>query len=209
MRRPSAAVVEIGAKLIGVVEACTPLRYPGHAVRGARFEALTRGSRLEAEAYAALSARGFKSVVDLTLEGTRDAELAPAAGLSTLNVPILDNDVPTMDQMQTFLDFVTAAANSPAYVHCEAGKGRTGVAVAVYRMAVDHWSAAEALAEAREYGLSLPEQVEFIDKLRSGAPARPGSGATPLRSRATDLRPCLAPVPSNCLPASLGTSTYC
>lgn len=48
------------------------------------------------------------------------------------NIPILDNAVPKhIAQMQQFLDFATA--NPPCYVHCEAGKGRTGLAVAWQR----------------------------------------------------------------------------
>jgi protein tyrosine/serine phosphatase len=66
--------------------------------------------------------------------------------------------------METFLAFVRDTANQPVYVHCEAGKGRTGTACACYRIAVDHWSADQAIAEAKSYGLAMPNQIAFIKK---------------------------------------------
>ena len=109
-----------------------------------------------------LRAHGFRAIVDLTLEGTKDAALAPAAGLRTLNITTLDNDHPTLAQMKTFLDFVTAPQNAPAYVHCEAGEGRTGVAVACYRMAVQGWPLPQALREAKALGMAAPNQAAFL-----------------------------------------------
>ena len=124
-----------------------------------------RGSRLEGDdAYADLAARGFKATVDLTREGTGDAEHAPQHGLKTVNIRILDNGHPTEAQMVEFLDYVTAPQNQPVYVHCEAGVGRTSIATAVYRMAVQGWSTADALEEAKKHGMNLPNQVEFVKK---------------------------------------------
>lgn len=42
--------------------------------------------------------------------------------------------------MKKFLDFANDPAHQPTYVHCEAGKGRTGCAVACYRMAIQGWT---------------------------------------------------------------------
>jgi predicted protein tyrosine phosphatase len=155
-------VIDAGAESVGVAE-LGGLRYPVSSYEAKVSEGLTRGSRIDdPAAYASLTQQGFKGIVDLTLEGTRDAEDGAAAGLHTLNVKILDNSAPTEGQMKQFLDFVTAPENSPAYVHCEAGKGRTGVAVASYRMAVDGWPADQAIAEAKKFGLSLPNQLEFL-----------------------------------------------
>jgi atypical dual specificity phosphatase len=122
---------------------------------------------------AALKAQGISGVVSLCLEHTDDAVLAAKYGIPALNVKILDNSAPTFEQMMEFIDF--ARGHAPTYVHCEAGQGRTGTAVACYRIAVDGWTADRAIAEAGTYGLSLINQIAFIrsfaERLQGKAPA--------------------------------------
>lgn len=156
------AFLDGALKAVGYLE-LTGLRYPVKHYEAQVAPGLWRGSRLEnAQQFAALKDRGFRAIVDLTREGTKDASLAPAAGLRTLNLPILDNDHPTLGQMKRFLDFVTSPENQPSYVHCEAGKGRTGVAVACYRMAVQGWPLEQALREAKGMGMAAPNQEAFL-----------------------------------------------
>jgi hypothetical protein len=154
-------VIDVAAESIGVIE-LTGIRYPVTAYESKLDDAVTRGSRKDAEGIADLGRRGFRGIVDLTLERTGDAGPAAAAGMHTLNIPTLDNSHPTEAQMKTFLDFATDPANQPLYIHCEAGKGRTGIASAVYRMAVDGFTYDQAMAEAASHGLSLPNQVAFL-----------------------------------------------
>jgi len=154
----------LGAELVGVAE-LGGLRYPVSSYEFKVSAGLTRGSRIDDPAgHAKLVQQGFKGIVDLTLEGTNDAKAGKAAGLHTLNVKILDNSAPTQQQVKQFLDFATDPKNSPCYVHCQAGKGRTGVAVASYRMAVEGWPPEKAIAEAKKFGCTLPDQVEFLQK---------------------------------------------
>ena len=154
----------LGAEFVGVAE-LTGLRYPVSKYEFKVSEGLTRGSRIDdPKGHEKLAMQGFKGIVDLTLEGTNDAKAGKAAGLNTLNVKILDNSAPTQKQVKQFLDFATNPKNSPCYVHCQAGKGRTGVAVASYRMAVEGWPPDKAIAEAKKYGCSLPDQVDFLQK---------------------------------------------
>ncbi len=154
----------LGAETVGVAE-LAGLRYPVSAYESKVDGGLTRGSRIDdPQGYTKLKQQGFKGIVDLTLEGTNDAKGAPAAGLNALNVKILDNSAPTTAQMKQFLDFATNPANSPCYVHCEAGKGRTGVATACYRMAVDGFTPEQAIAEGKKFGLALPNQIAFLQQ---------------------------------------------
>ena len=64
--------------------------------------------------------------------------------------------------MKQFLDFANAPANQPTYVHCEAGKGRTGCAVACYRMAIQNWTAEQAIEDGKKFGLQLESQISWL-----------------------------------------------
>ncbi|MFL5319789.1 MAG: fused DSP-PTPase phosphatase/NAD kinase-like protein [Myxococcaceae bacterium] len=150
------------AQAVGYTE-LLGIRYPVKKYQEQVSPELMRGSRLESSAdYDALKAKGIKSVIDLTKEGTADEKFVQQKGMNLLRVPILDNGHPTMDQMKTFLDFMSKPENQPAYVHCEAGVGRTSIAVACYRMAIQGWSADKAIAEADKHGMKLPNQVNFL-----------------------------------------------
>ena len=150
-----------GGEAVGVAE-LAGLRYPVKPYEAQVDAGLYRGSRLDDAGMAALKQQGITGVVNLCMENNNDAPLAAKYGLKALHVPILDNSAPTIAQMNQFIDF--AKSNPPTYVHCEAGKGRTGTAVACYRIAVDGWSAEQAIAEARSFGLSLIDQIDFIEK---------------------------------------------
>jgi protein-tyrosine phosphatase len=157
-------VADAAAEAIGVAET-VGLRYPVSSYSAKVSDTLTRGARLEGQAsFNSLKAQGFKGIVDLTLEGTDDERFAKSAGLNSTNVQILDNSAPSNAQVKQFLDFATDPANQPCYVHCEAGKGRTGVAVACYEMAVKGMPVDAAIAEAKKFGLALPNQVQFLQQ---------------------------------------------
>lgn len=156
--------VEDGAaEAVGVAE-LAGLRYPVKTYEAKVSDGLYRGSRIDFAGMQALKAQGIRGVVNLCLENNDDAPNAAKLGLRALHVPILDNSAPTEAQMKMFIDFARDSANQPVYVHCEAGKGRTGTAVACYRIAVMQWTADQALAEARQFGLALHNQIAFIQK---------------------------------------------
>lgn len=177
----------VGGEAVGVAE-LAGLRYPVTPYHAQVDSGLYRGSRLDDAGMAALAQMGVRGVVNLCLENDDDTKRAAKFGLRSLHVPILDNSAPTLAQMMQFIAF--AQANAPTYVHCEAGKGRTGTAVACYRIAVDGWTAEQAIAEGRSYGLTLVNQISFVQrfaesirgpdaKAAAEEPARPDGEAVP------------------------------
>lgn len=120
-------------------------------------------SWIQSLANAEVRERPFQAVVNLRGEAGANGE-APAvrdAGMTPLNIPVIDGTAPTRDQAIQFLAFVTDPANQPADVHCHAGQGRTGTFVATYRMAVQGWSADDAIAEAKKFKASSV-QLDFL-----------------------------------------------
>ena len=153
-------VEDAAAEALGYCE-LAGFRYPVKAYQFKITETLTRGSRLDDKGLRDLKTRGFKGVVNLCREYD-DSDKVRKAGLVPLHLAILDNTAPADSQMVQFLDFAHDPAHQPTYVHCEAGKGRTGCAVASYRMAIQKWSDAQALEDAKKFGLQLDKQIAFV-----------------------------------------------
>jgi hypothetical protein len=117
-----------------------------------------------------LAEQGFGATINLCKE-TRDGD-APEiarAGLPqvrTFHIPIVDMNPPTAGQVVDLLNLLTDLENDGVrtYLHCEAGKARTGVMTACYRMAIMGWSDEDAVTEAKNFGCSVPMQQHFIEE---------------------------------------------
>ena len=62
----------------------------------------------------------------------------------------------------------------PVFVHCQAGKDRTGLVVAVYRILVDGWSVDDAIAERKTFGATdfWEENKAYLRRLGSAEARR-------------------------------------
>jgi protein-tyrosine phosphatase len=129
---------------------------------------MSRGQRPTAQKLADLVRCGhYRATVNLCAEmtggdGPLIGQTGLASELATYHVPVVDMWPPSVAQVIALLDLLTGPQTGRTYMHCEAGQGRTGVAVACYRMAVMGWSAADALTEAKNFGCSVPMQQAFI-----------------------------------------------
>lgn len=117
---------------------------------------LSRSGQPTLDNFKWLKANGWKSVVDFREDGEKGNQYALDSklpgfndlGLNFLSIPVKDGTSPSNDQATQFLKFVTDSSNQPADVHCAAGIGRTGVAVALYRYSVEGWPMDKAIQEA-------------------------------------------------------------
>jgi protein tyrosine phosphatase (PTP) superfamily phosphohydrolase (DUF442 family) len=85
---------------------------------------------------------------------------------------------PEEEDAVRFLKIVTDPKRTPVLVHCQRGADRTGTMIAVYRIAVQGWSKAEAIREMTQGGFgfhqtwdNLPEWIQKlnIDSLKRQA----------------------------------------
>jgi tyrosine-protein phosphatase SIW14 len=126
-----------------------------------------RGAQPRGDDYRDLAALGVKTVLDLTREGRDDEQaLVEAAGMKFHRIPLTTTDRPSDAAIAEFLSIVNDPANQPVYVHCQGGRHRTGTMTAVYRMTQDHWTAAQAYDEMKQYRFEgfpgHPELKNFV-----------------------------------------------
>jgi tyrosine-protein phosphatase SIW14 len=123
---------------------------------------LYRGAQPRGDGYDELKKLGVAIVVDLrnskpvNVKGrdggeTREQVKVEAAGMRYVEIPTSAFFGPTQIQVATFLQLLRDNEKQKIFVHCYFGDDRTGVMVATYRIAMDHWTSDEAYNEMRAY----------------------------------------------------------
>jgi protein tyrosine/serine phosphatase len=104
-----------------------------------------RGAQPKKNDYADLAALGVKAVVDLQREGVADEEaLAESLEMRFYRIGLSSGSNPSSEDVARFLAIVNDPANRPVFVHCQVGRHRTGAMTAIYRLAIDGWTADHA-----------------------------------------------------------------
>jgi Swiss Army Knife protein, DSP-PTPase phosphatase domain len=101
---------------------------------------------------------GIRSILSLTAEPL-PPEFVNGIDIAYGHVPMVDHQPPAVDALERCVSFIREqeAAGRPVLVHCLAGEGRTGCALAAYTIAVRHVGADEALRTIRR---AKPQFVE-------------------------------------------------
>ncbi len=128
---------------------------------------LYRGAQPSAEGFAELKKLGVGIVVnfrDEQSEQTKEQRTAEALGMRYFGIGWNARKEPTDAQVAEFLNLVRANPQSKIFVHCHWGADRTGVMVATYRIAEEHWTAEQAVAEMKAFHLHfwLPHLKHYV-----------------------------------------------
>lgn len=115
---------------------------------------LYRGAQPTQEGLRSLAARGVQVVVRLSLgeEGAAsEAADVRALGMESVTLPWSVESEPDRDEIRQFLEVVGDRRGRVVFVHCKQGADRTGVMIAMSRIAFDGWSPDRAMQEMRAF----------------------------------------------------------
>jgi tyrosine-protein phosphatase SIW14 len=136
-------------------------------------EHVYRGAQPNGQGFDGLAKLGVKTVIDLRGQKSEEAEVQ-RAGMRYIWLPWSGYKAPAESQIQAVLSLLDDNSAWPVFVHCKRGADRTGTAIACYRIAHDHWSNQQALAEAKTFGMSSMEMgMQHFILHFAGLPAAP------------------------------------
>jgi protein tyrosine/serine phosphatase len=149
----------------------SPVYLPNfHSVDGHIY----RGAQPQPNGWNALASLGVKLVIDLRRDGElsehwvrSEQEAVEAAGMRYVSVPMSGWRAPDSQEVRRII--ATLESGQRVFVHCRAGKDRTGTVIACYRIAHDHWSNRRALSEAAALGMS-PSKAAMQEYILSFRP---------------------------------------
>ena len=162
---------------------------------------LFRGAQPDVIGLSELKNLGVNTIVDLRKEAfsTMSEEKARAAtiGIRFISIPLGGFSNPTSEQLAQFLALFHEDPQPKIFVHCQFGEDRSGVFVAAYRIAYEHWTADQAIAEMLHFGFnhnwhpamrayvhSLPDRLQSDPVLKNSL-AAPKPATPPATSSAT------------------------
>jgi len=139
---------------------------------------LYRGGQPDSDGLKTLNELGVRTVVSLrwsknVVEAERKAVISH--GMSFESIPLHYWAFPSEGKIRHFLSIVDDEQRRPVFVHCLHGSDRTGLLLAMYRMARDGWDADRAYQEMKNCGFHLFRMYHFkwavyafARKLKSG-----------------------------------------
>lgn len=145
------------------------VRVAGVPNAGRVSEHLYRGAQPREGGLKHLKNLGISTIVDLRGEdaGSRDRERkeAESLGIRFISLPLGGFSPPNKDQVAAFLSLFVGQSPGTVFVHCHFGEDRTGVLIAAYRIAIDHWTPDDAIKEMYFFGFNHfwhPAMISYV-----------------------------------------------
>ena len=145
---------------------------PGIPNAGKINEHLYRGAQPRLDELSELRKLGVTTVIDLRAESAHTAEeersRVEAMGMRFQYIPIGGFSNPSNSDLIRFFEVIRDSPTETVFVHCEFGRDRTGVMIAAYRIAFEHWSSDQALMEMMQFGFNSawhPSMMTFVRNL--------------------------------------------
>ena len=131
------------------------LKIAGVPNAGKVSDMLFRGAQPSAQGLAEMKKLGVTIVVDLRGNRgpvQRERAEVEALGMRFIDIPVPATPPPTNAQVAQFLSLFQDQPGQRVFVHCYYGSDRSGVMVAAYRMAQQHWTPDQAASEMNSFG---------------------------------------------------------
>lgn len=134
-------------------EWAVPVEKPGlpnlHRVTGWLY----RGAQPTEDGIPELKKLGIRTVIDLRAYHD-DEPLLRGSEIALIRIPMHASN-PKTEQVIDFLKVVADPARRPIFVHCQHGADRTGLMMALYRVAALGWTKEQAIEEMRDGGFGF------------------------------------------------------
>lgn len=118
---------------------------------GQMDDKLYRGAQPSPDDYQSLKDLGITTVIDLRKDATDyEKKNVETLGMTYVNIPMTGWTTKDED-VATFLKVMNDPASGKVYVHCAAGKHRTGLVGAIYRLEKYGWDYDTAYKEMKNY----------------------------------------------------------
>jgi tyrosine-protein phosphatase SIW14 len=144
-----------------------------------------RGAQPTVEGFGSLAKFGVKSVLDLRELGEHsqaaEEAIVRAQGMRYFSIPLKKMGTPSAEAIYRILGLLNDPSAGPVFVHCKRGADRTGAVIACYRVSHDSWSNSQALAEARDDGMSVFQRSlrRYVKQFAPIPPASPAPALAP------------------------------
>ncbi len=115
---------------------------------------LYRGGKPNIQGWEKLKFLGIKTVINLEETNKINSQelTLETTGIKVVRLPLNLYTVPSDEQIFLFLKIVLSAKNQPVFIHCNNGRDRTGVMIALYRVVFNGWTIKNAYDEAVSLG---------------------------------------------------------